>query len=75
MTVSFLQRKHKASKLRGDQLMYKKFRFSKATRALIVAATAVAISGIPQTALACTQVYIGSELTTTGDTFWGRAED
>lgn len=55
--------------------MHKKFRFSKATRVLIVAATAVSISGIPQTALACTQVYVGSELTTTGDTFWGRAED
>lgn len=55
--------------------MHTKFRFSKATRALIVAATAVAISGVPQTALACTQVYVGSQLTASGDTFWGRSED
>jgi dipeptidase len=29
----------------------------------------------PVSALACTQVYVGNQLTTDGDTYWGRSED
>lgn len=45
---------------------------------IIAAATATALAfslSFPLTALACTQVYIGPELTDTGDVYVGRAED
>lgn len=51
------------------------FRFSGVTRALIAGATAVSVVSAPVTALACTQVYVGSELTATGETIYGRSED
>ena len=51
------------------------FRFSGATRALIAGVTAVSIVSAPVTALACTQVYVGPELTATGETIYGRSED
>ena len=51
------------------------FRFSGAAKAMIVAATAASIATAPVTALACTQVYAGPELTATGETIYGRSED
>lgn len=39
---------------------------------MLVAAT---LAALPVQALACTQVYVGSECTTTGDTYVGRSED
>ena len=50
----------------------------KGTVACVVTSTALAaiMAGLPAVqALACTQVTIGSELTSTGDTYFGRSED
>ena len=55
--------------------MYGHHRFSEAAKALIVAATATSLIAAPTTALACTQVYMGPELTATGETIYGRSED
>ncbi len=55
--------------------MYGHHRFSEAAKALIVAATATSLVAMPTTALACTQVYMGPELTATGETIYGRSED
>ena len=51
------------------------FRFSRAPQAIIATTLALGMAGQPITALACTQVYVGDELTTDGDTYWGRSED
>ncbi len=50
-------------------------RFSEAARIIITGVTAVAIAGAPTPALACTQVYVGSGLTASGDVIYGRSED
>ena len=42
---------------------------------MIVAATAASLATAPVTALACTQVYMGPELTASGETIYGRSED
>ena len=55
--------------------MYGHFRFSDAARAIIVAATAASLAASPVTALACTQVYAGPEVTESGETIYGRSED
>jgi len=36
---------------------------------------ATAIMAMPTSALACTQIYMGSKLTADGNTYYGRAED
>lgn len=59
----------------GVSVLYMHTRFSGAARALIVAATAASLAMAPVTALACTQVYMGPELTATGETIYGRSED
>ena len=36
---------------------------------------AAAIMAMPTSALACTQIYMGSQLTADGNTYYGRSED
>lgn len=36
---------------------------------------AALLTAMPLDALACTQIYMGSDLTATGDTYVGRSED
>ena len=55
--------------------MYGHHRFSEAARVLIVAGTAATLAASPVTALACTQVYVGPELTSSNETIYGRSED
>ncbi len=55
--------------------MHTHVRFSQVTMKLVAAVTAVSLAGAPSTALACTQVYMGSELTAAGETIYGRSED
>lgn len=51
------------------------FRFSRAAQRIIATAAVVSLAAAPVTALACTQVYMGSELTAAGETIYGRSED
>lgn len=55
--------------------MKKQFGLTRVGRAVLTAGLSLSLAFAPGVALACTQVYVGSELTTNGDTFWGRAED
>ena len=51
------------------------FRFSRASQAIIAGALAATLAVSPSTALACTQVYMGGDLTSNGDVIYGRSED
>ncbi len=48
-------------------------KYYKAAQAVCAGLLALSVGAAP--ALACTQVYIGGDLTTNGDVYWGRSED
>ena len=58
-----------------DENMSVHFKFSRMSRAFAAGALSLSLVIAPATALACTQVYVGSDLTSSGDTIYGRSED
>lgn len=50
-------------------------RFLQTAKAFVAIATAASLATLPGNALACTHVYVGPDLTASGDVLYGRSED